>query len=473
MSVQTSTLFKGFLIIVRGRSELGREHRLRPLPAPRGLVGATERLEGLRPEDPRLPVTGVEPRRALEGPKGGLRLARLQGDGAVLPPHLRLARVEADRRIEAREGLGNPPRVLEGPRALGVRDIELGSGGDHRVVRFDRLRMSAGLPQDVSSEEVVLGGTRPAVVEDLEGGVGLARARQGARKAPADRRAGVEFQGALEEGHRLGGFARLEDRVAEESAGLRVLGSLLNEVAGDGQGLRGPAVPNQQTGEGRHRAEVAGLRGERVPRQGLVRPPEFLEQFRSKPQHLPVPRLDLEGDVVRAQGLLVAPAGFLGVSEAEAHVPPEHPRLVERRVQDEGVREALAGVFEAFPGLNVVSVENGFGWAASMMWRLDASWQVLKSEVPDLKRAPSEYVREHCYWSTQPMEEPHQARYFLEMLEQLGLDDNLMFASDYPHWDWDSPEGAFPVNLPDDLKSKIYYENGRRLYRLPAPAAQT
>ncbi|HEY3080250.1 MAG TPA: amidohydrolase family protein [Chloroflexota bacterium] len=130
----------------------------------------------------------------------------------------------------------------------------------------------------------------------------------------------------------------------------------------------------------------------------------------------------------------------------------------------------VEGVFEAFPGLNVVSVENGFGWAAAMMWRLDATWQVHRGEVPHLKRAPSEYVREHCYWSTQPMEEPHQSRGFLEMLEQLGLDDNLMFASDYPHWDWDSPEGAFPIRLPDELRDKIYYQNARRLYRLPALA---
>jgi predicted TIM-barrel fold metal-dependent hydrolase len=133
----------------------------------------------------------------------------------------------------------------------------------------------------------------------------------------------------------------------------------------------------------------------------------------------------------------------------------------------------VEGVFEAFPGLHVVSVENGFAWAAAMMWRLDASWHVLKSEVPHLKRAPSEYVREHCYWSTQPMEEPHKGRYFAELLEQLGLDDRLMFASDYPHWDWDAPEGAFPVRLPDELKSKIYYQNAQRLYRLPvlAPAS--
>ena len=48
-----------------------------------------------------------------------------------------------------------------------------------------------------------------------------------------------------------------------------------------------------------------------------------------------------------------------------------------------------------FRRLNFVSVENGFGWMPSLMWRLDAAWTLLKAEVPHLKRLPSEYIREH------------------------------------------------------------------------------
>ena len=124
----------------------------------------------------------------------------------------------------------------------------------------------------------------------------------------------------------------------------------------------------------------------------------------------------------------------------------------------------LEGVFERFPGLKVISVENGFAWAASLMWRLDSAYQALRSEAPHLRRPPSEYIRAHCYFSTQPMEEPPQPRQFLELLEQLDLNDNLLFASDYPHWDWDAPGQAFPVKLPDALKDKIYFENGLALY---------
>ncbi len=39
-----------------------------------------------------------------------------------------------------------------------------------------------------------------------------------------------------------------------------------------------------------------------------------------------------------------------------------------------------------------------------------------------------------------------------------------MFATDYPHWDYDDPNRAFQVRLPADLKRKILAENARALY---------
>jgi hypothetical protein len=131
----------------------------------------------------------------------------------------------------------------------------------------------------------------------------------------------------------------------------------------------------------------------------------------------------------------------------------------------------LEGVFERFPSLKVVSVENGFGWLPSLMWRLDSTWKLLHAEVPHLKRLPSEYVREHVYLTTQPMEEPHKARQFMQLLDQFGdAVDHLMFATDYPHWDADSPDEAFPVPLPDELARKIYFQNAANLYSLAGPA---
>jgi predicted TIM-barrel fold metal-dependent hydrolase len=124
------------------------------------------------------------------------------------------------------------------------------------------------------------------------------------------------------------------------------------------------------------------------------------------------------------------------------------------------------GVFEVFPELKVVLIEGGFGWLAPLMWRLDSCYKKLKMEVPHLKRLPSEYIREHFWLSTQPMEEPSRPEYFFQMLEHLDMNDRLMFATDYPHWDFDAPDMALPTGLDADLKRNILAENARILYKL-------
>lgn len=129
------------------------------------------------------------------------------------------------------------------------------------------------------------------------------------------------------------------------------------------------------------------------------------------------------------------------------------------------------GVFERFPGLTVVSAENGFGWMPSLMWRLDNSWRLLRSEAPHLKHEPSYYLREHVYVCTQPVEEPHRPEHFRQLLEHMGGHDRIVFASDYPHWDWDDPDQALPPGLPADNQRAIFYENAARCYRLPAAPA--
>lgn len=127
----------------------------------------------------------------------------------------------------------------------------------------------------------------------------------------------------------------------------------------------------------------------------------------------------------------------------------------------------VEGVFERFPTLKLVSVENGFGWLPSLMWRLDAAYELFSAEVPHLSRRPSEYVRGHVYLATQPMEEPRDPRHFEALLEHCPeLAEQLVFASDYPHWDGDSPDTAFPARLPDGLERAILCDNARRLYEL-------
>lgn len=125
------------------------------------------------------------------------------------------------------------------------------------------------------------------------------------------------------------------------------------------------------------------------------------------------------------------------------------------------------GVFERFPDLRVVLMEGGFGWLPSLLWRMDSLAERLGEEVPQLTWRPSEYVRRHIKLTTQPMEEPEVPRHLLDVIEQVG-EDMLMFSTDYPHWDFDDPERAFQVRLPDQLKRKILHDNAAAFYKLDA-----
>jgi predicted TIM-barrel fold metal-dependent hydrolase len=123
----------------------------------------------------------------------------------------------------------------------------------------------------------------------------------------------------------------------------------------------------------------------------------------------------------------------------------------------------VEGVFERFPKLRIVLVEAGLAWLPALGFRLDKHWKKLKSEVPHLKRAPSEYIREHVYVTTQPMEEPEQPEHLIEVMEWIGW-DHILFATDYPHWDFDDPRFALPKALTGAQRRMILSENARSLY---------
>jgi predicted TIM-barrel fold metal-dependent hydrolase len=123
------------------------------------------------------------------------------------------------------------------------------------------------------------------------------------------------------------------------------------------------------------------------------------------------------------------------------------------------------GVFERFPGMRIVLLEGGVAWLAPLMWRLDPYWKALRSEIPWVRKPPSEYLRDHVRLATQPLERPADDRQFLALMEMIDAEHLLMFSSDYPHWDFDSPTRAFP-KLPDALREAIFSGNARSFYKL-------
>lgn len=128
------------------------------------------------------------------------------------------------------------------------------------------------------------------------------------------------------------------------------------------------------------------------------------------------------------------------------------------------------GVLSRFPALRIVLAEAGFAWLPAWMWRLDKEWRGLRREVPWVKRPPSAYIREHMRATIQPIDAPPTAEQLHQVLEQLGSDEFLLYASDYPHrHEVDetalSSAGTFLDALPDELRAKVLRENALAFYR--------
>ncbi len=132
--------------------------------------------------------------------------------------------------------------------------------------------------------------------------------------------------------------------------------------------------------------------------------------------------------------------------------------------QSQVVSLVCEGLFQEFADLRVVFIEGGFAWLPPLMWRLDKNYRGLRSEVPWLQKLPSEYIRAHCRATTQPMEEPENAKQLNAIIEMIGQEDFLMFATDYPHWDFDAPDRAIPSSLGSRLRAGIFSGNARTLY---------
>ena len=134
-------------------------------------------------------------------------------------------------------------------------------------------------------------------------------------------------------------------------------------------------------------------------------------------------------------------------------------------IQANVVSLIFEGVFERFPTLKVALMEGGFSWAPALAWRMDKHWERMRAEVPHVKRPPSEYMREHFWFATQPMEEPERPRHLEEIVNWIGW-DRVMFSSDYPHWDFDDPRYIFKFPLSDEQRTMVFRDNAKSLYGL-------
>ncbi len=121
---------------------------------------------------------------------------------------------------------------------------------------------------------------------------------------------------------------------------------------------------------------------------------------------------------------------------------------------------------ERYPNLKVVWIESGLAWLPFLMQRLDNEYMMRSSEVPLLKKKPSDYMRD-MYYTTQPMEMVENRKALELTFELLKADTQLLYSSDYPHWDMDLPSTIYDLPfLNEQQKRNILGGNALRLFNL-------
>ena len=120
---------------------------------------------------------------------------------------------------------------------------------------------------------------------------------------------------------------------------------------------------------------------------------------------------------------------------------------------------------ERFPKLKVVWIEAGLAWIPFLMQRLDHEFMLRTSEYPGLKKRPSDYMRD-MFYSTQPMEVTDLIQ-LESTFRMMNAETQLLYASDYPHWDFDVPSRVLELPfLSERAKHNILGGNAARLFGL-------
>ena len=126
----------------------------------------------------------------------------------------------------------------------------------------------------------------------------------------------------------------------------------------------------------------------------------------------------------------------------------------------------LNGIPERFPTLKSLWVESGISWIPFLMQRLDDQYLMRQSEAPLLKRMPSEYMAENCWYTCQPMEKSN-IKAVECTFEMINARSQLLYASDWPHFDFDTPSVIYDLPFLDEkAKRNILGLNAARVFGL-------
>jgi len=88
--------------------------------------------------------------------------------------------------------------------------------------------------------------------------------------------------------------------------------------------------------------------------------------------------------------------------------------------------------------------------------------------VPHLRERPSHYIRQF-FFGTQPIEEPVERGDIVKVFALFDGEHTAVFASDWPHHDFDHPQHVFGLPFSAAARRAILGGNGARFYGIGIP----
>ena len=134
----------------------------------------------------------------------------------------------------------------------------------------------------------------------------------------------------------------------------------------------------------------------------------------------------------------------------------------------------FSGVFDRFPDMKMFFAETRLGWVpfwmehADLWYNRHIGWAGEQLGFKPLKRLPSEYVKEHIYFSVQ------YENVAVELRHHVGV-EHIMFATDFPHIECEWPDTRPIVeriyaNVPEDERHLMWAGNCINYFKLEQTA---
>jgi predicted TIM-barrel fold metal-dependent hydrolase len=110
-----------------------------------------------------------------------------------------------------------------------------------------------------------------------------------------------------------------------------------------------------------------------------------------------------------------------------------------------------------------VLLESGVTWLPGFLWRFAKFWRGVRSEVPWVDRSPADIIRDHFRLTIAPFDAPPGGDEVERIIDHLRSDAILLYASDFPHWQFDGDE-TLPGGISAALRRKILLDNPLATY---------